>query len=121
MMPPRVSTLDLLAAADGAPRCALFVAADGASPWLAAARALPPDAAPHVVVIRPPDGGGGETAAEGVEVRVVRDASGGWAEKRQVGAGGALLVRPDGHVAWRCRAADGPPAEAEAAAQLTRR
>ena len=113
-----VSTLDLLAAADGAPRCALFVAADGAAPWLAAARALPPDAAPHVVVVRPPDGGGGETAAEGVEVRVVRDASGGWAEKRQVGAGGALLVRPDGHVAWRCRAADGPPAEAEAAAQL---
>ena len=87
-----MSTLDLLAAADGASRCALFVAADGAAPWLAAARALPPDAAPHVVVVRPPDGGGGETAAAGVEVRV-RDASGGWAEKRQVGAGGALLVR----------------------------
>jgi 2-polyprenyl-6-methoxyphenol hydroxylase-like FAD-dependent oxidoreductase len=33
---------------------------------------------------------------------VARDLCGGWATKRGVGAGGAILVRPDGHVAWRC-------------------
>ena len=30
-----------------------------------------------------------------------RDVAGAWAKLRQVGAGGAVLVRPDGHVAWR--------------------
>jgi hypothetical protein len=34
--------------------------------------------------------------------RVVRAAASGWASKRQVKPDGALLVRPDGHVAWRC-------------------
>jgi len=34
--------------------------------------------------------------------RVVRAAASGWASKRQVMPDGALLVRPDGHVAWRC-------------------
>ena len=110
-----VSTLDLLAAADGAPRCALFVAADGA-PWLAAARSLPADAAPRRH--RPParrrrrrDRGGGRRGS-----RRARPRAGGRRSGRR--AGGALLVRPDGHVAWCYRAADGPPAEAEAAAQL---
>ena len=37
----------------------------------------------------------------GVE-RLVHDAEDGWATKRQVRPDGALLVRPDGHVAWRC-------------------
>lgn len=30
-----------------------------------------------------------------------RDAEGAWARLREVGPGGAVLVRPDGHVAWR--------------------
>jgi len=34
--------------------------------------------------------------------RVVRAAASGWASKRQVKPDGAILVRPDGHVAWRC-------------------
>ena len=38
--------------------------------------------------------------------RTVQDPCGGWAHKRQVQPCGALLVRPDGHVAWRCEKAD---------------
>ena len=34
--------------------------------------------------------------------RTAHDPCGGWAQKRQVEPCGALLVRPDGHVAWRC-------------------
>ena len=30
-----------------------------------------------------------------------RDAGGEWARKRQVEPGGAILVRPDAHIAWR--------------------
>ena len=61
--------------------------------------------------------------------RVVRAATSGWASKRQVLPDGALLVRPDGHIAWRCvslqqaaseaaseAAASEAAAEAEAAA-----
>ena len=33
---------------------------------------------------------------------MVVDACGGWLAKSEVGPGGAILVRPDGHVAWRC-------------------
>ena len=45
--------------------------------------------------------------------RIVRDPCGGWASKRQVAACGAILVRPDGHVAWRCEQfADGGDAAA---------
>jgi 2,4-dichlorophenol 6-monooxygenase len=31
-----------------------------------------------------------------------RDIEGRWAALREVSADGAVLVRPDGHVAWRC-------------------
>ena len=34
------------------------------------------------------------------------DPCGGWVAKRQVDSSGALLVRPDGHVAWRCGCAE---------------
>ena len=95
-----------------------FVAADGASPWLAAARArCPTPRRTSSSSARPTAAaacrGGGR---RGSLVRARREAAGGRRSGRW--AGGALLVRPDGHVAWRCRAADGPPAEAEAAAQL---
>ena len=51
-----------------------------------------------------------EANAEGVE-RVVHDPCGGWASKRQVGPSGALLVRPDGHVTWRCEQFEGESPE----------
>ncbi|HTK62460.1 MAG TPA: FAD-dependent monooxygenase [Pseudonocardia sp.] len=57
-----------------------------------------------------------EAAAEavGVEIAVVAvggeftDADGSWARLREVPEAGAVLVRPDNHVAWR---ADAPPAD----------
>ena len=36
-----------------------------------------------------------------VNTSVVEDVEMGWAAVRGVGAGDAILVRPDGHVAWR--------------------
>jgi hypothetical protein len=41
-----------------------------------------------------------------VEVRGMRlrDAA-QWQREMEIGPGGAILVRPDGHVAWRCRTA----------------
>ena len=48
-----------------------------------------------------------------------RDPSGDWMRLRQVGAGGAVLVRPDAHVAWRCMAMPEHPAQALQAALRT--
>lgn len=45
------------------------------------------------------------------------DASGHWGQVREVSEGGALLVRPDGHVAWRSA---GPPPPPQQCAQLLR-
>jgi 2,4-dichlorophenol 6-monooxygenase len=42
--------------------------------------------------------------------RDFKDTNGDWAAINEVGAGGALLVRPDQHVAW---CADDGPASAE--------
>jgi 2-polyprenyl-6-methoxyphenol hydroxylase-like FAD-dependent oxidoreductase len=54
-------------------------------------------------------------AAEGVPIRAVDPPAEAWAEDYGVEPGGAVLVRPDGHVAWRVRSAaeSGPKAEAE--------
>ena len=38
---------------------------------------------------------------QGAEATGLRDADGTWARLRQVNEGGAVLVRPDAHVAWR--------------------
>lgn len=40
------------------------------------------------------------------------DADGAWSKLRQTGDTGAVLVRPDAHVAWRCQSAPTDPAEA---------
>lgn len=45
-----------------------------------------------------------------------RDVDGHWARLREVSAGGAVLVRPDAHVAWRCVHALEKPAAALIAA-----
>lgn len=41
-----------------------------------------------------------------------QDVEGAWARLRQVGAGGAVLVRPDAHVAWRAQEMPASPATA---------
>jgi 2,4-dichlorophenol 6-monooxygenase len=46
------------------------------------------------------------------------DAYGDWAALREVGSSGAVLVRPDRHVAWR--AAEYTPAAAEALTEVLR-
>jgi 2,4-dichlorophenol 6-monooxygenase len=46
----------------------------------------------------------------------IRDVEGQWARLRQVDAGGAVLVRPDAHVAWRVMELPADPAVALAAA-----
>ena len=42
----------------------------------------------------------------------IQDIEGAWARLRQVGAGGAVLVRPDAHVAWRSQEMPASPATA---------
>lgn len=60
-----------------------------------------------------PVGGAGDcrAATDGV----FTDSSGRWEAVREVGPGGAVLARPDGHVAWRC---SGDRGAAAAAAEL---
>lgn len=99
-----------------APQLTLLVdgCVQSAAPWLAGAASLctslshsPPV---RLVAVAPPEGDvdGVEALAAAYSstptfmVRVVRDPCGGWESKREVGSGGALLVRPDGHIAWRC-------------------
>jgi 2,4-dichlorophenol 6-monooxygenase len=81
----RISTHDLTG--DGL-RFALVTGADGES-WAAAAATA--------------------AAATGIDIEVVTvggtggpaDVDGRWSEICQIGAGGAILVRPDNHIAWR--------------------
>ncbi len=79
-----VSTLDLVR-----PGRHLLIAGPDATGWVAAVAAATDDAAAWLDVIRVgPDGD-------------VRDPAGGLAQLCGLERGGALLVRPDGHVAWR--------------------
>jgi 2-polyprenyl-6-methoxyphenol hydroxylase-like FAD-dependent oxidoreductase len=71
---------------------ALLVGSDGAA-WRAAADHLARD------------NGAPLTAYEIGPDRALQDPDGNWAERYGVGASGAVLVRPDGFVAWRSRGA----------------
>jgi 2,4-dichlorophenol 6-monooxygenase len=86
----RVSTYDLTAP----DRFTLFIGADG-EPWRVAASGL--DAPLDVIAI-------GDDA--------MADTHGAWARQTGIGPGGAILVRPDHHIAWRAETA---PADAGAA------
>jgi 2,4-dichlorophenol 6-monooxygenase len=89
----QISTVDL-------PRGECFVVLTGpagATAWqeaAARARAALPDV-PFGVVVVGPDGD-------------LQD-DGTWARLREVGEDGAVLLRPDGHVAWRSHAAPSDP------------
>ena len=112
----RLSTLDLVPTAPR-PELLLMAAGPGADAWVDAARALrrggnaDPGAAVRIVAVcapgqRPPG------PADGVAV--VEAASPQWAALwGRDGGVGAVLVRPDGHIAWR-----GPAAAPEDGAQL---
>lgn len=98
----RFSSLDLV----GQGRFTLLTGIRGSSSWQDAAKAA---AQAHgidlpVVVIGP-----GREAA---------DPFGDWAEIREVSESGALLVRPDGHVAWRAQDATAVGGLSEALARV---
>ncbi|MFC0435204.1 FAD-dependent monooxygenase [Kutzneria buriramensis] len=84
----RLSTLDLV----GKGRFTLLTGISG-EPWVRAAAALP------VEVVR-------------IGVAGLRDAYGDWLRAREIEEEGALLVRPDGYVAWRAARLPDDPAAA---------
>jgi len=94
----RVSTLDLVPPGR-------FVLLSGSETWSAAADGLVGGPVPLDVVRMGSD---------------VLDPDGAWDAVSGIGGAGAVLVRPDQHVAWRCAGADARPAEtlAEALAAL---
>jgi 2,4-dichlorophenol 6-monooxygenase len=84
----RLSTLDLV----GHGRFTLLTGISGTA-WLDAAESLP------VTVVR-------------IGVDGLRDAYGNWLRSREINEDGALLVRPDGYVAWRAARLPADPAAA---------
>ncbi|MGI5341052.1 FAD-dependent monooxygenase [Streptomyces sp. CA-181903] len=96
----RVSTHDLVGSVPG---FTLFTGADGAV-WTEAAERAAEKLSVPVTVVRIGDGG------EGAEYT---DADGAWRRLSGAdGAGAAVLVRPDQHVAWRATGTEPDPAEA---------
>ncbi|MEM8850825.1 MAG: FAD-dependent monooxygenase [Pseudomonadota bacterium] len=95
----KLSTLD----ATGGGRFVLLTGISGAS-WIEAADAIRQAGGPaiDVKVVGPR--------------QVLRDPGGDWARAREVGDDGAILVRPDHHVAWRSMDAPEDPHGALAAA-----
>ncbi|MFJ7984263.1 FAD-dependent oxidoreductase [Streptomyces sp. NPDC096351] len=94
----RISTLDLYERS-----LVLLSSADGAGGWHAAAGRVGPQLAVPLDSYRIGDGPGADLGTEG---------GADWAEAHGVTADGAVLVRPDGFVAWRSEGASADPAEA---------
>jgi hypothetical protein len=88
-----ISTVDLFG-----PRFVLLAGAHGGA-WLEAAASLADPSQPPLVVHQ--IGGNGDLA----------DGDGAWAAAYGVAGDGAVLVRPDGHVAWRSASAVDAPAQ----------
>jgi 2,4-dichlorophenol 6-monooxygenase len=81
----RISTHDLARASGG---FVLFIDEAG-KPWADALAGLPEDLRSAITVVE---------IGEGADYR---DAEETWSRLAGVGKGGAVLVRPDNHVAWR--------------------
>lgn len=93
----RISTHDL--AGNGG--AFVLITGDDGDRWRAAAASVAKQAGVTLV-----------DAAIGAEL-TYRDPDGSWQRVREIGEGGAILVRPDNHVAWRS-----PGASSQAAAEL---
>ena len=110
----RVSSHELLrpSAAHAAHALALVVDSGGAALWAEALHELSGAWPVRLAAVAPAEGAAEDAAFV--------DPCGGWAAKRQVQPCGALLVRPDGHVAWRCHslAREGIERPADAAERL---
>lgn len=84
-----------------APRLTLLVDGTAGGAWVAGAAQI--DAARSFLRVVAIEEAGDAAAVDCPAAECsVSDPTGGWAAKRQVESCGALLVRPDGHVAWRC-------------------
>jgi 2,4-dichlorophenol 6-monooxygenase len=94
----RLSTQDLAGAGTG---FVLITGPDGA-PWVEAAAQVGEKLSVPIVAVRIGDG------AEYTDV----DVDGGWAAVREITDEGAVLVRPDNHVAWRSTGGSDDPAGA---------
>ena len=110
------------------PRLTLLVDCEGAQPWSrAVAKLAATQEAARTLRVVAVAGGAGRGVSDALDadpscpvsdlggggygrgrsdwaasVEIVDDPSGEWPTKRQVEWDGAILVRPDGHVAWRC-------------------
>jgi 2,4-dichlorophenol 6-monooxygenase len=92
----RLSTHDLT----GAGTTFVLITGPEGTPWSEAAAQVAEKLSVPIVAVRVGDG------AE------YADTDGGWAAVRQTTGEGAVLVRPDNHVAWRSTGGDENPAEA---------
>ena len=112
LRPPAAPAAPAAHAAHAAHALALVVDSGGAALWAAALRELSGAWPVRLAAVAPAEGAAEDAAFV--------DPCGGWATKRQVQPCGALLVRPDGHVAWRCHslAREGVEGPADAAERL---
>lgn len=125
--PPQSAAGEVRLAQGEPPRLTLLVDEEGLCVWGGAALQIHSAQVPRVVAVLRRSAPSEAAAHLHVEasrlgVLVVTDACGGWPAKSEVSAGGALLVRPDGHVAWRCSEleAEGTVGGLEAAEALRR-
>lgn len=102
------------------PQLTLIVDAAGDRCWARGAQHLPVAMPLHVVRVATALSATAEGGCGARGARTLLDMDGGWAAKRQVEPCGALLVRPDGHVAWRAvsKTTERVDSDAQAAARL---
>lgn len=99
----RISLLDLYE------RSFVLLSAAG-TPWRAAAAQVAEQLSARLA---------GYTIGSAADADLVQPADADWTEVHEIAAGGAVLVRPDGFVAWRCEDAVADPQEALLTAMMT--
>lgn len=120
-----LSTLDIAAGIDSVgfgPAFTLFISGSEqqCSDWLQAAESLRTDSGISLqpVIVLGPDQT--DVPIPQIECLVTKDAEKAWHRVMGMPRGCALLVRPDGHIAWRAQAADSAVLAAQAAAEKLR-